>query len=420
MKMNVSSALSILALPLSLTEVYENKLSIRKAYLQAALSSHPDREGGDSCSMAEINAAYQFLKSHVKDYEYEVNAKKQYVDKFYHKNEGHPLFKAGVPALKPMSVLLREVFDIRDSLETMPGLMPVPDCERNHIYFQYDGNDYELFWFGGNSIDSLSIRCISNAGRTGKSCVALKFYVEHWYGFTGDKAQEQIFYLLNMLLSKSPYAKGDIMAEGCHQFSWAKVYNDFFAALANAVEISDSESKAKLFGHELYRSSAKFSRGDWQVKLAGVGLSIYVIEEQAISVFNPFKLDCYKPLRQLPIKLKAIDLIKILANGQFKRLKCHYIHTDDYAADAEVDCLRGFIDNPFSLLKAWVEDRGRSNGRRVYIDDHVNDEVKINFGSYHYELFSLMFDVNNEYPLIDLTEEFERNVLELKKELLCA
>lgn len=418
-KMTLSCALATLCLPLSLADVYAQNLSIRKAYLQAALSSHPDRKG-DNHSMSQVNEAYQILKAHIKAYEYKDRVTKEYVSRFYANNEGHPLFDAGVPALKSVPALLREAFDIRDTFDSMPSLMLLTDRSmsnrsQNSIYFQHEGDDYQIVWFGGRSIDSFLIQCISNGGRTGKSCFKLKFYVENWYGTTLANSEEQIFNLLAILFQSSPYSDGNVQADDEERFSWGRVYHDVLSAINDAIDISDCEKKAELFGHELIKRSGRFDQDKWEVRLAGVVLNVYLREEQAISIFNPFDLEYYKPLKALPTKFKATDLIKVLANGQFKRLKRHYLHSDDYAGDADVDCHRGFIDNPFLVLKTWIEERGCVNEKRVGYDERKIDEVKINFGFGHHDLSSLIVELDNSYPLIDLaeiaTEVFEQNLL---------
>jgi len=72
------------------------------------------------------------------------------------------------------------------------------------------------------------------------------------------------------------------------------------------------------------------------------------------AVFNPYALKNIKPLAKLPAKIKKLDVIKILANQQYKVLTRKYKYTDDYAFDAAVGFGKGDVPRS-ELIKLLLE-----------------------------------------------------------------
>lgn len=398
MKMSILEALTLLNLP-SVSEVHEQNLSVKKAYKAAALAAHPDREG-DKFQMAKINAAYTLLKKHIKPQSpLDFKAAQMRRDEIFLRNEGHVLCGAGIPALKPRDVLIREVFDIRESLAMMPSISPMSEYDKNkaastNVYFQYHGEDYNIAWWGGRSIDQFHISNITAAGKSGQSCLSLVFIVNSWACGENHQIISNVF---RELFKDSDYADG----EPENGFSWGRVFNDVMAAIERAVYVTENTKKSQLFGYEMICKSDRYGSG-WTIDVEGNKLDFHVRENSSISVFNPFALDVYKPIKSLPSNFKTLDLIKVLINGQYSDYKRNYMHTDDYAYDAAYDSGRGFIENPFKTIKDWIEHRGRKgSSARVYI----SKDTEVNFGFFMNDSSSLSVVLNNRFPLVDLSAD---------------
>jgi hypothetical protein len=396
MKLTQLEALAVLGLPLDIKQVLSSGISIKKAYKIAALKSHPDRDGCGE-QMVKINEAYNLLKSL-----FDVNQVNAEVvrDDIYAKNEGHKLCGAGIPAFKPLKQLFREALDIRDDLDEMPGIRIVhPSNYQQSVFFQYLGDDFKVSW----NQDNIYIDCITNAGRVGKVCSGIQIAVSEW---KCDDSSMMLTNVLSLLLNDLHFHGGS--AE--NGFSWAVVYQKLTKSINEAVNISDSEMSATFFEHTLIYKQERYSYDRWRLELSNAHVSIYTREEKAIGVFNPFKVHIvYKPLTKLPNKFKAVDLIKVLANGQFAEFKRNYMLTDDYAYDNAVDSRRGYIDNPTKAIIDWIEDRGRSgsDSSRVYLHDESGIK-SVRFGFHLNDSSSLTVDLANSYPLIDLSDDVTR------------
>ena len=388
MKMTLEKALLILGLP-SYHEVKENKINVKKAYKIAALKVHPDRtdESSNSC-MAEINSAYDFLKGY-KSFWQEASYSDEKLSKDFQDNEGHKLCGSGLPTLKPVDMLLREAFDIRDTLESMPSIRPVVNnvgC--NSIYFQHKNDDFRISLFGGRSNDQLYIECLSNAGKVGKNCLTLKLCVESW---AYPDNQRCISNVLVELIKNTTFSSG----EPIDGFSWGEVYSEIF----NSINKDDAIS-TNIFGYEFKLVESRYGV-HWICDIDGNELRISIRNEQAIRVFNPFKLGVYKRLKAIPEKFKLLDLVKVLVNGQYMEHKVRYHYTDDYAYDAAVNYRRGYVENPFHAIQEWIHERGRKNSSRVYKDSNTG----INFGFHSNDCSSLIVALDNHFPLVDLSED---------------
>ncbi|MEH6454831.1 MAG: J domain-containing protein [Cocleimonas sp.] len=396
MKLTQLEALAILGLPLNINQVHANGISIKKAYKIAALKSHPDRDGcGDQ--MVKINEAYNLLKSLFDVNQVHTNIVR---DDIYANNEGHKLYSAGIPAFKPLKQLLREALDIRDDLDKMPGTWAVHDSAlSNKVFFQYLGDDFEVSW----NHDNIYIDCITNAGRMGKVCSGVQISVSEW---KCDDCSMMLINVFDLLLNNPIFHEGS--AE--NGFSWAVVYEQITKSINEAVSISDTEMKATFFEHSLTFKQERYSYNRWRLDLPVASVSIYLREEKAVGVFNPYKLDLvYKPLTKIPNKFKTVDLIKVLVNGQFAEFKRNYYHTDDYAYDNAVDSRRGFIDNPTKAIIDWIEDRGRckSDCARVYLRDQLGMQC-VSFGFHSNDCSSLNLVLSNTYPVVDLSDDVVR------------
>lgn len=396
MKMSQTEALNLLGLP-SVNEIYQQNLSVKKAYKVAALAAHPDRNG-DKFQMAKINVAYTFLKSIVNPQSFEdFKVDRSRKDAFYAQNEGHELCGAGIPALKTREMLIREIFDIRDTLEEMPGISPMSEYEKNkaassNAYFQYEGEDYHISWWGACTTDQMYISRITEAGKSGKVCPVLKFCVEDW---AYDSCSQVISNIFRDLFKDSDYADGEPESG----FSWGRVYDDVMAAIDNAVVVSENTKTTQLYGYTMIFRQERYD-AKWTLDVEGNKVVLYVREYSSISTFNPFSFDVYKPLKSMPTKFKVLDLIKVLMNGQYADFKRDYMHTDDYAWDNACGSGERYIENPFKAIKDWIEHRGRKGGAQVYI----NGDCQISFGFHLNDSSSLTVVINNRFSLVDLSE----------------
>jgi hypothetical protein len=130
-------------------------------------------------------------------------------------------------------------------------------------------------------------------------------------------------------------------------------------------------------------------------------LKIYRDEEKAAKVFSPFVVDRVKPVTEMPEKWTILHLRKILANGQFRSYTQDFYYTDDYAYDAAVNFRKGYIANPLESFS----DALTCGSMRVWERVAEDGTVSLHFGAHSNDGRSLIVDLNNRYPIVDMEAE---------------
>jgi hypothetical protein len=121
-------------------------------------------------------------------------------------------------------------------------------------------------------------------------------------------------------------------------------------------------------------------------------------KEKAVGVYSPFNVDKLKRLTKMPAKLKKMDVVKLLVNGQYKGLKRDFKYTDDYAFDSAINF--GKKENlPFKLVlnivDKMIKDR---NGRQRMIEPKKGVYV-VDFSPHSNESWSFLVDLNGKMRL---------------------
>ena len=177
----------------------------------------------------------------------------------------------------------------------------------------------------------LDVRDIGNAYKSGKSCVGFTLY-----GKCGDAVillLEAVGWSVDTLMARCDAALGD----------------------SNHCTIQEGD--------------------------ACIGISR--ADQKSIRTFSPLPeaLQMLKPLKAIPAKWKAADVVRMLANGQAQELRTFRTLTDDYSYDAAHNFHTNASIDPLSLLerivtnpKPWWMSGGKEEGDQLAICCHGFDE----------------------------------------------
>ncbi len=318
---------------------------LRKLYKKAALACHPDRQSDCKAliTMQELNAAWEVISKQTDGFEQHCTEKTETV-------ETHKLYNLPIPTLLSLRSLLDEAFNF---VEDKDGSWNFWQQNRfKTIYF------VELQAMIHQYASSIRIVDLTNALENGKTCDT---YSINW-GLACD-------------------------AEGYTNFlNWADIVGSTILDVFN--HISKIEYETDRYGNE----SAKL----------GNGLQVHRYKSKSNSTFSPFKLARLKPLTDMPSKFTVLHLIRLIANGQYRLLKTNYSFTDDYAWDAANNDGRKLHTNPLPLLKSLIEDR--SSGFYVYQRSNETGETELSFSEYSAENKSLIVELSNRFPTLDLVD----------------
>ncbi len=345
------------------TEAHATMSTVKKLYKRAALLVHSDRVIEVNCpySMTDVNAAWEIIS---KSDETEVlrlfnsHIRKESPVTEHWKND--PLHKANVPSFYTVDKL----------------------CEKEWKFAKADDEDFRWFsswnttfidgsgcyfrckyWPGS---ECMSLADITNAFLHRKVCVSYRILFLTGLNPNGSRADScTAFYQMvrELVGSSTPKAV----------FEWL-----------GTLEMV-----------ELDRFSGKGARFEF----GNVRITIYRDEENSSKVFSPFCIDRVKPLTELPKKWTVVHLRKALANGQFVRLKQNYYLTDDYAADAASNSREGYIQNPIAMFEKVLTDD-------LHLYERSRDGVvELSFGCHMNDGRSIIINLDNRYPLVDMEQE---------------
>lgn len=378
--------------------------ALKSAYRQFALQTHPDR-GGDTVSMQDINAAFAVLKKHglekLVELREQSSSDRNDWDWLWSQNEGHPLYSSDLPCFYSLDTLLKKTYSLRTKeAGNLPGFYPGSEYDknrsagythfRNKAYFQAEGRDFCLEWWDGGS-GTVDITDVTEAGRTGKLCRSIRFSVG--FGDWPSDWPDNSRLISNVIRDDN--------------WDWAEEFNllmgSMDAAVKNAIDAKLDRASFKYRDAEFTSVRERFGDlGDyWKGTLNGVVLTISCSSTKSVGVVNPYTLqDVYKRVKEAPGNgtVSVVTLIKLLVNGQFRKLKRNYYYTDDYAFDAAYGFREGMYENPIPLVHEWINSRGSSRGcARVY-----SNGSHVSFGFHSNDSSGLSVELNNALPLEDV------------------
>lgn len=94
---------------------------------------------------------------------------------------------------------------------------------------------------------------------------------------------------------------------------------------------------------------------------------VYKHDADAKRTFSPFNINQLKPLKEMPKKWTLSHFYRLIANNQYKNLRCTGHYTDDYAFDASNNYGIKVIDNGLNILTDILSN---PSGWRVYTPDN--------------------------------------------------
>lgn len=112
-------------------------------------------------------------------------------------------------------------------------------------------------------------------------------------------------------------------------------------------------------------------------------------DHQAIRIFSPFAQ--VNPLPHAPKKWTVAHVVRALMAGQFRKLKCNGVYTDDYAFDAGADFQRGEIKNAVAFARRIMES---PSGWWA----SAGDGGIVSICCHHFDSNEFTFDINARHP----------------------
>ncbi len=331
-------------------------VAVRKLYKKAALVVHSDRAKQQNCphNMTQVNAAWEIVckarweqVASILGLQVKCDVDRCWTD--------DPLHNATVPAFYTVDTLCRKAWNICDNDQDESfKWFGSGHC----TYFQNLKWQYE-YWSGS---ECMLLTDLQNALLFRKECVSYRIVMK---AFRADMCKA--FYELVRKYAKSSSPEDVIQ--------WL-----------HTIEMVDL-GKYQGVG-------AKFISSD------DVEVVIYRQSQPSHTVFTPFDIQRMKPLTELPKKWTIAHLRRVIANGQFVRLKQDYYLTDDYAYDAAVNYRKGYISNPFRMLAELIGD----DLSRLY-PTSADGQMVLHFGCHSNDGRSITIDLNCRYPAVDMSDE---------------
>lgn len=344
--MNIHSAIELIAS--AGNGIATDFAELKKLYKRAALACHPDRANitESPVTMKALNEAWDFVSDKVELVNYTLNGTSNNVRTSMVDDpiESHELTHSNLPAFASRETLLREAFMIIDDEKWNSWT----DVRFKTVYF----SKYQVRVHTYSS--SIRITTLANALEARKTCDS---FTIHW----------------NMGSDAEGY---------CRFLEWVR-------------NISQTQCITGVIAHLYIANYQERSDGVFEAELMP-GLMVTRREVKSGQVFSPFKLHKLKPLTEIPAKVRALHLIKMLANGQYRQLHRKSYLTDDYAYDAANNHGAKVYENPFPLLVDLIENKSGGfhffhSGRGVYsFGDHMNDSK------------SIIPVIDNRFPAVDL------------------
>lgn len=333
---------------------------LKKLYKKAALLVHSDRSGSASTefTMVDVNQAWECVNANPEKALALIEGSDVFerIQARVNSWKDDPLHDASVPSFYSVETMAKKAWSI---VEESGVEFEWFSAGRSKVYIK-DVNLEYTHYYGD---ESMYLYDLENAFKTGKTCVGYRVHLDH--GRNGE--------------------------------FWAVWYD----ALKLFCESESPSSVWQWLGSLEYVDQGKYHGVCSFVTVGNSRLKIYRDEEKGAKVFSPFVVDRIKPVTEMPEKWTVLHLRKILANGQFRSYKQDYYHTDDSAYDAAVNCRKGYISNPLDSFA----DALTCGSMRVW--ERVSDDgtVALHFGAHSNDGRSLIVDLNNRYPIVDMEAE---------------
>jgi len=268
--MNIHSAIELIAS--AGNGIAADFIELKRLYKRAALACHPDRANSSDSpvSMKALNEAWDFVSAKVELVNYTLNGTSNNVRTSVVNDpiDSHELTHSNLPAFVCRETLLREAFMIIDDEKWNSWT----DVRFKTVYF----SKYQVRVHTYSS--SIHVTTLANALEARKTCEA---FTIHWN--VGSDA------------------------EGYSRFlEWVR-------------DISQTECITGVIAHLYIANYQERRDGVFEAELMP-GLTVTRREVKSGQVFSPFKLHKLKPLTEIPAKVRALHLIKMLANGQYRQL----------------------------------------------------------------------------------------------------
>lgn len=341
--MNIQSAIELIT---SVTNMKAaNFTELKKIYKRASLICHPDRniENAENISMKDLNNAWDFLEKNEEQVNRKLNGKTPTEVKNTSLSDNN-LYDSHLPSFHCQKTLLCQAFNIIEEKEWNSWV----EFKYKTVYFSQYSIRIHTF------SNCVKITDLTNALDTRKKCTV--------YNITWDTFNAHEGY--------------------CNFLQWIS-------------EMSKKSCVSALLAH---LTILNFSRESEDVEKAELcpGIKVSRYDLKSGQVFSPFKLHKIQPLLSLPEKMRANHLIKVLANGQYKKLVQSEYLTDDFSYDAANNFGRKVFENPFPLLVDLIENR--SGGFYLF----PRNDGLFRFGNHMNDTKSIVIQIDNRFSAVDL------------------
>ncbi|MGR5451408.1 J domain-containing protein [Vibrio sp. PNB22_3_1] len=382
MKITFNQAVELLEL-----SVPFSKQEAKRGYKKAMLTRHPDKNG-DHDSAVALSAALKLALKHATT---ETSTERSYDwHRAYAQNEGHPLHRANIPSTLSYESLLAEYFTLLKDVGRSDDLFDTTSSIRHHgFYYRDSERDFHVSCAYGNW-SSFTITDVTHGGRIGKTCQTIRF---------NARRNENDFSREEMVTNYLREIEDNVSLT---QLFDAAQGNDISLDVVNqAIERDNPDQWGRVSG---------------KITLEQGLLEFFIDENKSTQVMNPFTFrEVFKPLKTAPKKWKIRDMIKVLVNGQYRELKSHYYYTDDYAMDSALDFRKGFLNNPFFVVKDWFGQTKLSCTRLSANGEH-NEHVS--FGAHSNESKGFVFVPTNRFSVLDLEQDVKAIESNLSRQAL--
>ncbi|MBE0362236.1 hypothetical protein PULV_a4053 [Pseudoalteromonas ulvae UL12] len=334
---------------------------LKKLYKKAALLVHSDRakEHGCSYNMVDLNNAWGMISNNVESALMLIEGS-EVLEKarvFANSWKDDPLHEASVPSFYTVETMAKKAWNIVEDGEDGNFVWFNPS---KHVTYIKDSNLEYRYYYGG---DVISFYDLENSFKTGKECTG--FRVCH------DRLTDRSFMEI-----------------------WSEILNEYCETPTPKGVWTWLTSLEMVDNGRYHGKCAEIKVGDSSVR-------VYEDNVSGNKNFSPFVINRVKPVASMPKKWTVVQLRKILANGQFSKYKQDYYMTDDYAGDAASNFRKGYYQNPLDSYADILT----CNHMRVWSNQNEDGTVVLHLGAHSNDGRSLIVDLNNRYPIVDMEAE---------------
>lgn len=334
---------------------------LKKIYKKAALLVHSDRARSNECpyTMTDVNNAWKLIVSNkqaamgmIKGSDIQVEASRA-----ANAWKDDPLHEANVPSFFSVATMAKKKWNIIEDGEIGDFVWFNPSS--HSTYIKKSNLEYR-YYYGG---DVISLYNLDFAFKARKVCKGYKICHQR----NTDADFMEVWSLILDELCERPTPEG--------VWSWL-----------SSLEMVDN---------------GPYSGVCAEVSVNGSVVRIYSDDIAGNKMFSPFDVERVKPVQVIPKKWTVVHLRKLLANGQFSNYKQDFYYTDDYFQDSASNFRKGYFQNP---LSSYV-DILKCSHVRLWSRTSEDGTVTLNFGEHSNDGRSLIVELENRYPMIDMEDE---------------